>query len=188
MSCAWQCADNLFQIAYAVEILAGIPIAVGRKNQLGLNLAEPVDHGLGAKFGRGRRPDGADGRCREHRNHGLGNVGHVGDHPVAFAKPERTHPGRQFANGAGDLAPTHGGQRAQFRAVAKHVPVRIAGKFVTKDMFGVVEPGSREPSRARHGVIRDDRLKLAFRRNLEIIPDGRPEAFRSATDHCQRSS
>src|SRR6185312_15200741 len=49
-----------------VDFLAGIAIAIGAEQNLGLDLAEAIEHPVGAKVRRAGRPDGADAGRGEH--------------------------------------------------------------------------------------------------------------------------
>ena len=58
-------------------------IPVRRKNHLGLNLAEPIQHPFDAEIRRAGGPGRPHAGGRQHGNHRFGHVGHEADHPVA---------------------------------------------------------------------------------------------------------
>lgn len=118
--------EDAGQIGGAIKILTAVAIAVGSEHQLRRNLREPVDHGLGAEFWRGRRPNGPHRRGGEHSNHGLGDVGHVGHHAVAGHDAHRPEPCREFAHRACHVRLASGGHGAQLGAVVQHHARRVA--------------------------------------------------------------
>ena len=67
----------------AIHGLSLEQIAVRRKQDLGLDLAEAVQNPLDAEIRRTGRPGGAQAGGRQHGNNGLGHVGHKADHPFS---------------------------------------------------------------------------------------------------------
>ena len=79
---------------HPVEVAPAVAVAVDRQQHLGLDLGEAVHHRARAEVGRAARPGGADRGAGEKRRDGLGNVGHVGHHPVARLDADRSQPAR----------------------------------------------------------------------------------------------
>src|SRR5206468_3885745 len=62
--------------AQAVDLLAGVPVAVGAKEHAWLDLTKAIEHTLDAEVWRARRPDGAKGGGGQHRDRRLRDVWH----------------------------------------------------------------------------------------------------------------
>ncbi len=156
----------------AIEVAAVVAVSVDAEEQLRLDLREPVDDRAGAEVGRAARPDRADRRRGEERDHGLGQVRHVGDDPVARLDPPLAQGGGRARNPLSQLAPGERIEVAQLRGVLDREPiVGLAGEQV----LGVVELGALEPARARHLAAGQDLLVRRRRPDAEVVPDRRPE-------------
>src|SRR5664279_3536810 len=70
-------ADDLGDMSATVEVLSAIAIAVDNEHQFRCCLREAIDDGFHSEFRRSRRPDGADGSGRQHRNDGFRNIRHI---------------------------------------------------------------------------------------------------------------
>ncbi|MPM97461.1 hypothetical protein SDC9_144634 [bioreactor metagenome] len=90
-----QSPEHLVQHFTAIELPAGIAIAVGRENQLGRNLLEAIQHHGYAHLRRAAGPDGANAGTGQKRHHRLGHIGQVGHDAIAAAQAEFAHPGRE---------------------------------------------------------------------------------------------
>ena len=88
-----------------VEILAAVAVAVDREQHLRADLGEAVDHAAHAEVGRAARPDRADRRAGQERGGRLGDVRHVGDHPVAALDARGAQAGRDAPGQRAQLTP-----------------------------------------------------------------------------------
>ena len=134
----------------AVDLLAGVPVAVGGDEYFGGDLSEPIEHALGAEVGRARRPHCTQRRGRQHRDHGLRKIRQVAHDAIAHAHTG----GRQRGGGGGHLRRQLGEADALLRAVLVPRHDRHAVIAPTQQMLGEIESRIREPSRSTLGVGR----------------------------------
>lgn len=139
------------------------------------DLTPAVLHGTGAELRGARGEDGAQARAGEQEHQGLGNVGEIGCHPVPTSHSEAAQSALGPRNLVAELVsgeydglprlrvPEHHGSRARD---ARHV----------QDPLGVVEPRPGEPTDVRHGGCVDERGGRGSGCDLEVLPQGRPEA------------
>jgi hypothetical protein len=80
---ARQRGHDLRDAGEGVDLLPGIEVAIGANEHLRLDLAEAVHGTLDTEVRRGRGPDGAEARGRQHRDDRLGQIGEIAGDPVA---------------------------------------------------------------------------------------------------------
>ena len=156
----------------AVEVLAAVAVALGGEQDLRLDLLEAVHDGRRAELRRAARPDRADARAREERNHGLRHVRHVRRHAVAALHPEPPQPGGAARHLVGELVPAELGERLRLRRVHDR---RLAGPRRAEQPLGVAQLGAGEPLRAGHLAARQHRVVRSV--DLEPVPERAPEAL-----------
>ena len=132
--------------------LTGVPIAVGAKQHARLNLAEPVEHTVDAEVRRRRRPDRADTRRGEHRDHRLGNVRHESGDSIAHRDAEAAKRGGDARHLVVQLPI----RQPPLRAVLIPEHQRFALVAIAKQVFGEVESRPDEPFWSEHGIRRCD--------------------------------
>ena len=164
-------ALELGRPGYAVELLAAVLVAPDHQEHLGLQLAEPVHHTGDAELGWAARPDGADARHGQEGRQRLGDVGHVGHHPVALLYSQTAQTGRGFG---GELPELGVGERRGGVALRGEEKRRMVVAAV-EHVLGVVQLGSGEPSGALHGALGQDVGVGLVRLHLEVVPDAGPE-------------
>ena len=161
-----------------VEIAAAVGHAIAGDQDLGLDLPETIEHGVGAHVGRTHAPHAADAHGGEEGHHGLGDVGQVGGHAVAGLNPlclqvqgQRRH-----------LAPEFG--PAQFDGMALFVAADdgrkaggMGGHDMAKDLLRVVHLCTRKPVGAGHHVLFQHRCVGRGRLDIEVVPDALPVSF-----------
>jgi hypothetical protein len=81
----WQAFEDFVDLGGLVDVFAGVAVAGAGDQHFGFDLAETVDHALGAEVRRRARPDRPEAGGGEHRHQGLPGVGHARGHPVAEA-------------------------------------------------------------------------------------------------------
>ena len=149
-----------------VDRAVAVPVAVDREQHLRLDLAEPVDHAAGAELRRAARPDRAERRGRQERDHRLRHVREVGGHPVAAARRRgRCRPARARAT-ASRSSSAVSDRRARASATA---PRRRSRRRGARPGAGSARPSSaarrgtsgrrasRASARAGPGRSRDER-------------------------------
>ena len=139
---------------HAVEVAAAVTVAIDRQQELGVDLAEAVQHAGMAHVGRAARPDGADAGAGKKGDRGFRNVGQIGHHPVARADAERAQRIGHRRNLIAQFAPGELRQAAQFGTGDDGG--RIGGRVIgveAKYLLGKIEPGAIEPGCARHSVL-----------------------------------
>ena len=165
---------HLCRFAARVERLALVGVAVGRDHDDGLQLAQSVQRGGGPQVGGARGPGRAQAGGRQHRNDGLGDVGHVANDAIprldahfAQERGQPRHPVVQF--GIGEGAPLT-------RFVAeKNGDLIIA---IAEQVLGKVEFRAHEPTRAREFVqVVDDLVVRARGANPRVVPHRRPKLW-----------
>ena len=129
--------------------LAAVPVAVGGEQDLGLDLAEAVEHAAHAEVGRARGPDRAERGRREHRDDGLGAVRQDARDPIARAHADAAQPRGERA----DLRAQLRERQLAARAVLAGEDQRGRGVVAAQQVLGVVEPRSGEEARAGHAVV-----------------------------------
>ena len=154
----------------AVEVLAAVAVALGRDQHLRLDLLEAVHHGRRAELGRAARPDRADARAGEERDHRLGHVRHVRRHAVAAPHAEPPQPGGAARHLVGQLVP---GELAQLARLGRVDDRDLARPRRPEEPLGVAQRGAREPLGARHVAAAEH--ALVGRVDLEPLPQRAPE-------------
>jgi hypothetical protein len=84
---ARQLLTDLTDARQRVEEATAVAVAIRDEQHLRPDLAEAVQDALYPEVGRARRPDRAQARRRQHRDHGLGEVRQVAHHAVAGHDP-----------------------------------------------------------------------------------------------------
>ena len=169
---AGQAGRDLGELGAHVDRLAVIAVAVDGDQDLGLDLAEPVEHALDAEVGRAGRPDRALRGDSQHGDDGLGRVRHDRGHPIAradaFARQRRGKLRDFLVQGAvAQLAPPPVLAPADDRG-----PVVAA----SEQILGEIELGADEPPGTRHPVAACQHLVArAARPDLGKAPQRRPE-------------
>ena len=77
--------EDFVELVGEVQLLAGVAVASGSDQHLGLDLTETINDPLGAEIRRATRPGGAEAGGGEHTDHGLPGVGHECSHPITDA-------------------------------------------------------------------------------------------------------
>src|SRR5919112_1796305 len=131
-----------------INLLAGIPIAVGAEEDLGLDLAEAVEHSVGAEVGRAGGPDRPQGGRGQHGDHRLGQVRHEARHPIAGYNSFGREGGRDIGHGPVQLA------IAQLALAAPFVPKdqRSTVVVIPEQVLREVESRASEPPRPQRRV------------------------------------
>ena len=150
---ARQAADELAHGAHAVVVAAAVAVAVDGQEHLRLDLREAVDHAARAELRRGARPDRPEARAREERDQRLGDVGHVGDNPVAPPHAQLAQPRGHRRDSGGQLTPAERIELTELGEVEHGGLVRAGAG--TQEVLGVVERGALEPARAGHALARE---------------------------------
>ena len=164
---------NRRELVAPVDRAVAVAVAVDGEEHRRLELRQPIDDAAGAELGRAARPHGAEARGRREGDERLGDVRQVGDDPVARADPEPLQSGARACDllaqiGERELTPV-----ARLRVGDDRDPVRVL--VVADEVLGVVEPGAREPRRARHLLVGEDCVVPSVRLDLEEVPDRGPE-------------
>ena len=139
---------NLGHPGERVDALAVVPVAVSGNEHFGFDLAKAVEHALHAEIGRAGRPDGTDAGGREHRHHGLRQIGEISRNAVA-----RLHAGgaqrlRQARNTCIQLRV----RQALFDLVLTPEDHRIRAVAPAQQILGEIEARIRKPLGARHSI------------------------------------
>jgi len=126
----------------AVDLLAAVTAPVGTEQDARRDLAEAVHHARRAEVRRAGRPDGAEARGREHRDHRLGDVRQEPRHPISRPNARRPERGRDpsrrlVERTVAQLAPRPGLIPCHERRVRVALPQQV---------FGEVEARAREPA------------------------------------------
>ena len=157
-----------------IERLAAVAIAVDGEQHLRLDLLEPVHDRAGAHVRRAARPDRAEARHREERDHGLRDVRHVGGDAVARFHAEIAQRCRDRGDLPLELGPGHLGRAARLRAGDDRRAIRHT---VQESVLGVVEARALEPLRAGHPVLVEHPRVGSGRLDAEELPHRRPEVL-----------
>ena len=171
----------------AVDLLSAVATPVGTEQDAWRDLAEAVHDARHAEVGRAGRPDGAEARGREHRDHRLGDVRHEPRHaisrPEACRAQRRRDPSRRGVERAvTQLAPRAGLIPCHERRVCVAPPQQV---------FGEVQARAREPAWPLHWVGRGHAVQPhsnlvprlgssvpLCRNHAAEAPHGRPEPLR----------
>ena len=168
-----QALQHFIKHRAAVKGFAGVAIAVGSKNQFGLDLLKAIEHHGHAHLGCAAGPDGANAGAGQKCHHGLRNIGQIGHHAVAAAHTQFAQLGCQRTHIALQLRPGDLHRLGRFTA---RNDGRTLGAGIAENMFGVVQLGIRKPLRARHAAIGQHLRGVAIGLNVKVIPDRAPEA------------
>jgi hypothetical protein len=168
------CCD-LGDLGGNVKRLAVVPVAVADHEHARLDLAETVEDALDAEVRRAGRPDCAQRVGGAEGHDGLGHVGRDGADTVTGFKAELLQRLVEPRHGAGQFRPGDGAFDLVFateddgrRAVA-----------AAKQVFGEVQNGIGEISRARHCVfVHHQPVTAGFSDDTAEVPDIGPEPGR----------
>jgi hypothetical protein len=158
----------------AVVVAPAVAVAVDGKEHLGLDLREAVDDRARAELGRGARPHRADRGGGQEGGDRLGDVRHVGGHPVAGTDAHAPQPAGDAGGLLAQLAPRPLRQLAQLAGVADGHRVVVAR---AEEVLGVGQPRPREPLRAGHLAPSEHALVRLGGLHVEELPDRGPEAL-----------
>ncbi len=154
--------------------LAVVPVAVDGDEQLGLDLAEAIEHTLDAEVRRARRPDRAAADRRQHGGERLGHVGQVGRDPVAGIDAGRGQRRGKARHQREELAVGH--LPLDLVLAAEHQRLAPGLRCAPgQQVLGEVEPRVREPLRARHPVAVHQRARSALADDPGVVPHRAPE-------------
>ena len=159
------------QLVALVDLLGAVPVRRDGEQHGRLELAEPVDDAAGAELRCARRPHGAQARGGQEHHDRLRDVRQVPDDPVAPPHAEALQPGAGPSHLVAQLAEGELPWLARLGAGDDRGAVGVG--VGAHHVRGVVDPGSREPLRARHR--RRAEHTLVAPRNPVVIPDRRPE-------------
>ena len=163
-----------------VEVLAAVAIAVDGEQHLRFDLRETVDDAAGAELRRRARPDGADRGYGQKGDQRLGDIGHVGNDPIAALHAEGSQPAGRRGDELRELAPAQLIELAQLRAVQHGHGRRIAiaaGAQVAEHVLGVVQLRALEPARPRHLTRAEHALIGPGEAHAREVPDRGPEVL-----------
>ncbi len=156
-----------------VVCLAAELVALGRHQYDRFELTEPVQRRLGRVVLPAGAPDRTDARSGQERDHRLGDVRQITDHPVARRDAKGLQSLRECGGAAQQFGPRHLRRRAAFGDVEDRGTV---GTCVAHHLVDIVQPGTGEPRRAGHPfVIEHDFRPVA---EVEVVPHRRPERGR----------
>ncbi len=136
---------------------AVVEIAVAGNQHLGQGLAETIEHALHPEVGRSGGEGGAEAGGREHGNHRLGHIGHIGRNPVSGLDAPMLQGLLQPRDFGVQFAPAQTALHLIFAPEMQRYGIVIAAQQV----LGEVEAGVREESRAGH-ALGVDQHSLAF--------------------------
>ena len=100
-----QFLQHFIEHGTAIESLAGVGVAIGRKNQLGLNLLKAIEHDGDTHLWRATGPDGANAGAGQKRHHGLRHIGEISDYTVTGRYAQTAQGGSQRTHIALQLLP-----------------------------------------------------------------------------------
>jgi len=148
---AGQLPHELANHVAPVEVLAAVAIAVDREQHLRLDLPEAVEHAHRPHVGRRARPDRAQARGRQQRDHGLRNVRHVRDAAIAGGDAEPLQRRGERAGLRAQAIPADLGARLQFRLEHQRRTIGVGVHPRRREqVLGVIERFAFEPARAGH--------------------------------------
>ncbi len=157
-----------------VVVAAPVPVPVDGEKDAWLDLRETVVDAPGAEIGGAARPDRTQARTRVERDHCLEDVREVRDDAVAGTDAGGPQGGRDAPRRGLQLAPARLRRRTELRCVADRDRRRVTS---AEDVLRIVQASAREPRRARHRTARERALVRRGCRDLEEVPDRRPERF-----------
>ena len=160
----------------AVEFAAAIAHAIARQQHLGFDLTKAVEHRRRAHVGRANAPHRTNAHSGQKADHGLGDVGQIGRHPVARLHALRLQVQGQRGHLTTQLRPAQLTRLAEFiAAVDRGEAGRMGRAGVAQYLVRIVHLRTGEPARAGHEVFRENRAVRRGRLQLEVIPDALPE-------------
>ncbi len=160
----------------AVEIAPAVGHAVAGDQHHRVDLAEAVEHGVGAHVGRADAPDRADAHRGQKGHHGLGNVGQVGGDAVAGP-----HAGfLQVQRQRGHLTPQLGPRQLVLLPLLVAADDggkarRVRRPHVPEHLLRVVGLRAGKPFGARHHVLLQHRGVRGGGLQVKVVPDALPE-------------
>ena len=154
-----------------VVVLAPVPISVDGDQHFWLDLPEALDNARYPKLRRARRPYGPNRGRGQERYHGLRDIGHKGNNPVALLNAHRPQPRRERRNfpvqfGIGHVRPS------------THLRLGRNGHMLVtarQRMFGIVQLHAGEPYRPWHFLLGEHRLIRGLGPYFKEVPDGPPK-------------
>ncbi len=167
-----QLAENLLHLGLAVELLAAVLIAVDADQDLGGELRVAVEHPARAEVRSAAGPDGTDAGRRQHRDHGLRDVGKIRHDALAGLHAEFAKLGGEDTHLAPELFPRHARERHALVEEHERVGVR---PLVAQGMLRIVQPRAGKPFCARHAALGEHGAVRRRRLDPEIVPQRLPE-------------
>ncbi len=170
----WQTGGKLCELVVPAVFASAIAVRVGSDEDNGPGLPEPSERGLDSEVWRDRRPDRANRRGRQKRNHRFREIGQVAGDAVTWLHPEAS-PGRGYRS---DLpAKAAVGDLLQRPVLAQPDDRHCLGirPGAGETALGEVDAGPGEPPRARHLLVGEHLAIRGDRAKTEELPDARPE-------------
>jgi len=170
----WQLRGDGRDAIQTAELLAPVAVAIGRHQHGGLCLPEAIHHAVDPEVAGGGGERGPDGIRGQERDDGLGDVRHVGGHPIAGLHAVGGEGRRQCSYLFAQLLPRVGAPIAVLGdghecLVARAVSVR-------KRVLRVRQRGLREESTLAHGTVaRVEHDWAGVADDLAVRPHSLPE-------------
>ncbi len=170
-----QVFEDFVEFGALVERLASIAVAGTGDQHLGLDLAEAVDHAVGAEVWRAAGPGRSQAAGGEHADQGLPGVRHAGRDPVADPDASLAQALLQAGDMGGQFGVGEGFPAAVLADGDHHREMVVAP---AQQVFGEVQRGLVEPAGAGH-LLRFDQHAAGrvVELDSEEIDDGLPEVF-----------
>ena len=132
-----EAAGDVGDAPQAVDFLSGVATPVGTEQDARRDLAEAVHHARHAEVRRAGRPDGAEARGSEHRDHRLGDVRQEPRHPISRPNARRPERGRDTGGlvvecAVAQLAPCPGLVPCHERRVRVTLPQQVLGEVESR--------------------------------------------------------
>ncbi len=171
---AGQARANRRDLGPPVDVPVAVAVAADSQQHHRLDLREAIDHAPGTELGRARRPHRAEAGGGDERGQRLGDVGHVGDDPIAGLHAQSLQPDPDSSGQGGQL--TEGqlerGTRLRTGDNGDSIGV-LAGSH---EVLGVVQARAREPPRSRHPRVGEHVLVGSVGADSVELPHRGPEA------------